>query len=482
MTGVQTCALPISKEIADTANMSKSLFLANMSHELRTPMNVILGFANIMAQDGQATSRQKDNLKMILKSGEHLLTIINNILDITKIESGKLEAEVFDFNLGELIGDLISMLRVRAMAKNLKLTLDQSSSFPRFVRTDPAKLRQIIINLVGNAIKFTDKGEITIKLGVVSMNNDPAAGNYLTFEITDTGIGIASADLETIFQPFFQAARHEGTGLGLTITRRYVQLLGGTISAVSEPEKGSSFKFTITYEPVDDDNIRILESPEKGRIIGFKDAYKYKILIVEDHKESRLLLSNILARFGFQLFEAEDGRQCVQSFKRHRPDIIFMDRRMPVMDGLQAAAEIRGIPESIDTAIIAVTAHAFMEERQEMIRAGCNDFIAKPFSEERIFAVIEKYLNIRAIRVEDGTRAETTDASLDKAALAGLPETLRREFEDAIIRLDVALVRDIIRRIAGQNSSLAENLESYAGRFDYNPILIALQEISGGNK
>ena len=477
----RTNELAAAKEIADTANKSKSLFLANMSHELRTPMNVILGFAHIMAQDTQIHPKHKENLKLILKSGEHLLTIINNILDISKIESGRLDAEVLDFDLGELIDGLISMLRVRAEAKNLQLTLDQSSSFPRFVRTDPAKLRQIIINLVGNSIKFTFKGSITVKLGIMSMNHKQN-GQYLVFEIIDTGIGIAAADLKRIFQPFVQLGQHEGTGLGLAITQKYVELLGGSITVDSEPEKGSVFKFTIAHEPVDIDKIKIFTSPGKGGVIGFENAYKYRILIVEDHLESRKLLQNTLAPFGFQLLEADNGLISIELFKKYRPDLIFMDRRMPVLDGLQATAEIRKIPESAGTVIIAVTAHAFMDERQEMIKAGCNDFVAKPFFAERIFTVIEKYLNIRAIRTDDDIAPETPDFSLDRAAIAGLPETLRREFEDAIIRLDVALIGDIIRRIAGQNASLAKNLENYAGRFDYKPIIIALQEISGGKK
>lgn len=481
MIRARTNELAAAKEAADVANRSKSLFLANMSHELRTPMNVILGFAHIIAQDSQISARQKENLKMILKSGEHLLTIINNILDITKIESGKLEAESFDFDLNELITDLISMLRVRAAAKNLKLDLDQSSSFPRFVRTDPAKLRQIIINLVGNAIKFTSSGGITIKLGVLPVERRPGA-SLLSFEVNDTGPGIDEADLERIFQPFVQLGQHEGTGLGLTITQSYVQLLGGTISAASEPGKGSSFKFTVAYEPVAEDNIPLLAATGKGTVLGFENAYKYRILIVEDHAESRRLLRNILEPFGFQLMEAENGLECVEQFKKHRPELIFMDRRMPVMDGLRAAAEIRSMPDSINTAIVAVTAHAFVDERQEMIRAGCNDFIAKPFSAERIFAVIEKYLNIRAVRAEDGPRPDDAGAALDAEALAKLPDGLKAELKDAIIRLDISRIGEAVRRIAEHDAALAENLELYSARLDFNPILVALREISGGNE
>ncbi len=472
----RTNELAAAKEAADMANKSKSLFLANMSHELRTPMNVILGFTHIMARDVNTTTNQKENLNMMLKSGEHLLTIINNILDITKIESGKLEAEIFDFDLEELIGDLISMLRVRAETKNLSLTLDKTSSFPRFINTDPAKLRQIIINLVGNAIKFTDKGEIIIKLSVASLEKSPEE-HILNFEITDTGTGIATEDLEKIFQPFVQLGTREGTGLGLTITQKYVKLLGGIISAKSEKGRGSSFKFFITYKPVNHDKIPKLAPPKKGRITGFENAGKYKILIVEDHRESRQLLVSIIAPLGFQLFEVENGLQSIEFFKQNQPDLIFMDRRMPVLDGLTAAAKIRKIDGSSETVIIAVTAHAFVEERHEMLNAGCNDFIAKPFSAERIFAVIEKHLKICAIRDDEKETGNSHTAAIETADMAKISSPLRTQLENAIIKLDIVLIKNIIHDIASQNKTLADNLTIYADNLNFNPILNALQSI-----
>ena len=472
----RTNELAAAKEAADMANKSKSLFLANMSHELRTPMNVILGFANIVAQDANITANQKENLKMILKSGEHLLAIINNILDITKIESGKLEAETFDFDLEELIGDLISMLRIRAAAKNLTLTLDKISSFPKFINTDPAKLRQIIINLVGNAIKFTDKGEIIIKSNVVPLKQN-SNKHMLNFEIIDTGIGIALQDLDKIFQPFVQLGTREGTGLGLTITQKYIKLLGGEISAKSEKGRGSSFEFSITYKPVHYGIIPKSSAGKKGRITSFENADKYKILIVEDHRESRQLLRNVIAPFGFQIFEVENGLQSVEFFKNNRPHLIFMDRRMPVLDGLSATAEIRKIEGSVETVIIAVTAHAFAEERREMLEAGCNDFIAKPFSAERIFTAIEKNLKIRAIRVEEYESGEATPLPIDAADIAKIPPSLRTRLENAIIKLDIGLIKNIINDISEQNNTLADILTIYADNLNFNPILNALQSI-----
>jgi len=382
----RTRELAVAKEKADSANKAKSLFLANMSHELRTPMNVILGFANIMDRESQISPRQKENLGLILKSGEHLLSIINNILDIAKIESGKLEAERSDFDLGDLINNTIAMLRVRAEAKNLTLELDQSSSFPRYVNTDPGKLSQIIINLVGNAIKFTDSGRISIKLGIQSMD-DGQNRRFLCFEIADTGVGISADSLEMIFQPFAQIGQREGTGLGLPITQKYVELLGGSISASSVPGEGSVFRFTIAYNPVDIDAVQKYAAAP-GRVTGVENAGEYRILVVEDQAENRRLLSNLLLPFGFMIKEAADGAEGLEVFKQWRPHAVFIDRRMPVMDGLQAVAEMRRLPEGGRAVIIAVTAHAFKDERREMLDAGCDGFIAKPFPAEEIFAAL----------------------------------------------------------------------------------------------
>jgi len=473
----RTNELAVAKEMAESSNKAKSIFLANMSHELRTPMNVILGFANIMAQDSDITLEQKENLGLILKSGEHLLGIINSILDIAKIESGKLEAEPIDFDLGELMNNTIAMLRVRAEAKNLELVLDQSSSFPRYVHTDPAKLSQIIINLVGNAIKYTNKGKVVIKLGVSSMQTD-FKQNFLYFEISDTGLGISSDNLERIFLPFMQIGRHEGTGLGLPIAQRYAQLLGGSISVESEPGKGSTFRFTVTYKMVDCCNLPNFVS-QGNKIIDIENARDYRILIVEDQKENRMLLINLLSPLGFQLREASDGEEGFQAFQQWRPHLVFIDRRMPVMDGLQATVKMRELSYGGDAIIIAVTAHAFKDERQQMLDAGCNAFIAKPFAASEIFSALETYLHLRVRRAALAVIDNKT-VILDPAALAELPETLRNEFESALIRLDIKQITEIIRRIASQNAGLAQTLEQYAVRLDYKPILNALQSVSGG--
>lgn len=479
MVAARTRELAVAKEKADSANKAKSLFLANMSHELRTPMNVILGFANIMDREPQISPKQKENLGLILKSGEHLLSIINNILDIAKIESGRLEAERSDFDLGDLINNTMAMLRVRAEAKNLTLELDQSSSFPRYVNTDPGKLSQIIINLVGNAIKFTDSGRISIKLGIQSIENGRSR-RFLCFEIADTGVGISADSLELIFQPFAQIGQREGTGLGLPITRKYVELLGGTISASSVPGEGSVFRFTIAYDPVDIDAVQKY-AIAPGRISGVENAGDYRILIVEDQAENRRLLSNLLSAFGFLIKEAADGAEGLEMFKQWRPHAVFIDRRMPVMDGLQAVVRMRALPEGGRAVIIAVTAHAFKDERQEMIDAGCDGFIAKPFPAEEIFAALEKHLGLRVTRDSEETSG-SRPAVIDEAAFARLDGPIKTEFEDALIRLDVKKITELIEVISSSDASLGKALEFYAGSLDYKTILNSLRSALKGDK
>ncbi len=473
----RTVQLAMAKENAEAANRAKSLFLANMSHEFRTPMNAILGFAHIMVRENGVTQRQKENLDIIIKSGEHLLTLINDILDIAKIESGRMQVELSDFDLGELTGDLMDMLRVKVEAKGLKLVLDQSSSFPRFVRTDLAKLRQIIINLVGNAVKFTNEGQITIKLGVCSILNG-RAGNFLRFEIQDTGIGMDEAGVKNIFKPFVQLGQHEGTGLGLAITQQYINLMGGSIEVESRPGKGSKFSFAVSFEPADRDKIK-MSAPSRGRVLEIENAKNYKVLIVEDQPENRLLMHNLLSPFGFLISEASDGIEGVELFEKFRPHIIFIDRRMPGVDGIEAVRKIREKSSHGGVIIIAVTAHAFKEERQQMIDAGCDDFISKPFGADDIFDVVEKYLKLRIIR-DQAEVADAENASKPGAAeLAKLPANLLRELEDALIKLDMKKIDQSIRDISDQNSALGKKLDNCAKNFDYNSILESLQKISG---
>ena len=462
----RTVDLEKARAVAEHANLSKSNFLANMSHELRTPMNAILGFTQIMAKDHAVTEGQKENLSIILKSGEHLLSLINDILDLAKIESGRIELELQEFDLGALTQELIGMLKVQAENKGLELCLNQSSSFPRFIKSDPAKLRQIIINIVGNAIKFTQHGQIELKLNLLAQANKKNR-NVLLFEISDTGRGIAADDIERIFDPFEQAKSKfltEGTGLGLAITRQYISMLGGTITVDSTLGEGSTFCFTIAYESVAIDHTPALHL-NLGEITSIDNAANCRILVVEDQLENRFLLKQLLIPYGFQYREAINGAEGVNIARQWHPHCILMDRRMPVMDGLAATRAICELGLDPQPAIIAVTAHAFAGERAEMLAAGCVDFLGKPFTDRDLYAFLERYLPVTIIRAVPPTdEAGVAIVPGLPAILSTLPAATIRQLEAAAIRCDVEQITDLLHSYPEVCNNLQPLLTSF--RFD----------------
>lgn len=472
----RTTELLEAKEQAEAANRAKSLFLANMSHELRTPLNAILGFTKIVAKDETMLPKSRENLGIVLKSGEHLLTLINDVLDLAKIESGKISIDPSNFDLAELLNDLVVMLRGRAEAKGLELTIDQTSSFPRFVRADQSKLRQIIINIVGNAIKFTEHGSISIHLSVLSLTI--GSKSKLLFEVTDTGSGIAADELEHIFQPFEQAIVgkniQEGTGLGLVITKEYVKRLGGDISVESELGKGSTFRFTIAYEPVSFDSITPIKAPDK-QLKSTTDAIGHKILIVEDQLENRLLLMALLAPLGFELREAVNGLNALEIVKEWQPDLILMDRRMPLLDGLETIIRLRQMEAFKTTPIIAVTAHAFDEEQQEMLDAGCNSFLRKPFRDVELYAALEAALHIEFHYEESEPPLEDDPYVLSHDDIVALPDELTTALHHAVTTANLDAMLACIEQIEQHSLDTASRLRALALRYDYERILEILQ-------
>jgi len=466
LVATRTVELTAAKAAAEQANRAKSMFLANMSHEFRTPLNAILGFSQIIARDNQLPLKLRDPMNIIMKSGEHLLSLINDVLDLARIESGKTRLEPVEFDLGSLIADLIDMLRIRAREKGLELRLDQSSSFPRFVRTDPAKLRQILINLIGNAIKFTKHGYITINLALASRIKGTLQ-HELLFSITDTGIGISKEDQKRLFNPFEQlgsSTKYEGTGLGLSIVNEFVKLMGGQISIESDTGKGSTFKFSIVCDPVN--QISTVSIPVKVDYPHkVKNAENYRILIVEDHTDNRAVLLSLLEPFGFQLREASNGHEGLEITRSWMPHLIFMDRRMPDMDGLSATKAIRNLAPSISPSIVAITAHAYSEEQKEMLDAGCNAFIAKPYKDSSIFDAIARFLPVSIEYGISNVHNESDSISSQEfQSFSSINSATRDILLKASHEGDIDLIREVVESYPEIKSLILPLAEAY--RFD----------------
>ena len=466
-----------AQELAEESNKAKSVFLSNMSHELRTPLNAILGFSDMMRNDADISAKQRETLDIINRSGEHLLKLINDVLDMSKIEAGGIVIETDAFDLGDMVRDITDMMHLRAEEKGLRLLLDQSSDFPRFIRADAAKLRQVFINLVGNAIKFTRQGAVILRL-----NAQPAGElSLLNIEVEDSGSGIATGDLTRIFEPFVQVgkqAAQKGTGLGLAIARKFVELMGGRITVESTLGKGSIFRVEVPVERAAATEVKVTETETgRKRPVGLAPGQpEYRILIVEDQQENWLLLRRLLEDAGLHVRVAENGADGVEAFSVWHPHFIWMDIRMPVMDGLEAARRIRALDGGRDVRIVALTASVFEEERDNIMVAGMDDFIRKPYRAEEIFDCLMRHLGARFVYDgEAGTDSVAKPAAaLRPEMLATLPQELRRELRDALVSLDAERVTELVRRIAGLNPALGDMLAHHAERLAYTAIMKAL--------
>ncbi|MES9874924.1 MAG: ATP-binding protein [Candidatus Sedimenticola sp. 6PFRAG7] len=466
-----------ARKAAEAANQAKSLFLANMSHELRTPLNAVLGFSQLMSADKGMNRHQKANLEIINRSGQHLLQLINDVLDMSKIEAGKIGLEPEDIDLGELIRDVTDMMRVRAEDKGLQLLLDQTSDFPRFVRGDGPKIRQILINLLSNSVKFTDQGGVTLRLEEKNGNPD---GITLRGEVQDTGRGIDPEDIERIFQPFEQlasAVEQKGTGLGLAITRQFVELMGGEVSAASQPGKGSTFYFSIRVEPGSPDQIEAIEKKivQTRRVIGLQQpSREWRILIAEDQLENQVLLQQLLEQVGFQVRIAEDGLKTIKLFEAWHPHFIWMDRRMPRLGGLEATERIRELPGGKDVKIAALTASVFKEQKDELMAVGSDDFVRKPYRPSEIFDCMARHLDLDYIyeeEAEDSTTGISTESTAISAEqITALPQEVREALESAVTVLDVEEIRRVVERIKAIDADLAVALMKRVETFDFTAI------------
>lgn len=461
-----------------TANQAKSVFLANMSHELRTPLNAILGFSTLVRDDPGLSEEHRKDLNIVNRSGEHLLNLIDEVLDVAKIEAGRVIVENAPFDVSTLVRDTVEMMRARARAKSIELFVNTSSNVPAFARSDAAKLRQVLVNLIGNAVKFTQEGSVILRADAQPIG----AGQrlLLIFEVQDTGIGIAPEDHARIFVPFVRVNKPDtqnGTGLGLSIAWHFVQMMGGTVRLDSAPGKGSLFRIEVPVERAEESEVMTTQG-DRQQIIGLEPGQpEYRILIVEDKTENWLLLQRLLHDAGFQVQVAEDGAQGVEMFRTWQPHLICMDLRLPVMGGLEAAREIRALDGGLQVKIVAITASAFAQQREEVLAAGLDDFIRKPYRREEIFDCMARHLGVRYVQRE-ATRASSADpvAALEREALAMLPHPLRKELAEALVRLDPGPIGEVIDRVSEQDARLGEALARCAKRFAYTEILNALEE------
>ncbi|HEX5362818.1 MAG TPA: ATP-binding protein [Gallionella sp.] len=473
----RTVDLVLARNAAESANRAKSVFLASMSHELRTPLNAILGFSSVMRKDPQLSQAQRENLDIINRSGEHLLTLINDVLEVAKIEAGRVQVERAPFDLGHMVRDVTDMMLIRAQEKGLQLLLDQSSEFPRYIKGDEARLRQVLINLVGNAVKFTRQGGVTVRFGL----KPHIAQQRLVIEVEDSGPGISPEDQQRIFEPFVQVGEpsdQKGTGLGLTITRQFVQLMGGTISLESMPGKGSIFRIEFPVDKVAAAEVPRAESTGKNEIIGLSPGQpEYRILIVEDQLENQLLLSKLMENVGLQIRVAENGVRALELFQSWHPHLIWMDRRMPVMDGLETARHIRELPGGKEVKIIAVTASAFMEQRDEMLNAGMDDFVRKPYRFNEIYECLGRQLGVQYIYADKSSTEEEKEEAMTAPMLAVLPPNLRHELHDALESLESERITGVIQQVAPLDAKLHKSLCKLAANYNYPAILNALQAL-----
>jgi signal transduction histidine kinase/ligand-binding sensor domain-containing protein/CheY-like chemotaxis protein len=465
----------IAKDAAEAANRAKTTFLSNMSHELRTPLNGVLGFSHLLREEA-VSDKQREYLDIINQSGERLLNLIDEVLDVAKIEAGHVVLEIAPCDLTSLVREVVNLMRVRAEAKSLALLVAQSALFPRYVRADALKLRQVLINLLGNAIKYTERGSVTLRLDARPADN---SGHLLMFFVEDTGIGIAEQEREHIFEAFVQIGKQtaqRGTGLGLTITRQFVALMGGSIDVESTLGEGSRFGVKVRVERAQESDV-VGEGAHGGRIIGLEAGEpERRILIIEDQRENRMLLERLLLNAGFQVRVAHDGPQGVELFQAWHPHFIWVDLRMPVMDGVTVARHIRGLDGGREVKIAAVTASVFADQRREVLAAGLDDFVRKPYRPQDIFDCLARHLGVRYHRGEVALMPSGEPAlALRLEALAALPENLRTELRNAVLTLSVESIARTIVRVSELDSTLGSALARRADHFAYTEIFQAIE-------